>query len=75
MTETDKERGGGPSGERCSRCYYTELWSGVDEQPDPFFCRRYPPSDPCDDKMGGNLPPTVSPDSWCGEFKPKVQAP
>jgi hypothetical protein len=64
----------GPSGEQCRGCYFAEPWEDESNQPDPYHCRRFPPSDPCEDGMGGHLPPTVAPDEWCGEFKPKPGA-
>lgn len=64
----------GPSGEACPRCYFAELWTDPDDGPDPYFCRRYPPSVPEDDGQGGPMPPTVSATTWCGEFKPKPES-
>lgn len=68
----------GPSGERCADCYYAEAWSGEDEQPDPYLCHRYPPTETIDDDdtMGDSkMPITVTPGSWCGEFRKREVKP
>jgi hypothetical protein len=59
----------GPSGEACRTCYFAELWTDETEE-DPYFCRRYPPSaDPGPSNGKAPIPITVSPRSWCGEWK------
>lgn len=60
----------GPSGERCADCYFGEVWNS-DEEDDPLFCRRFPPSDLRVNVREAPFPITVGEDSWCGEFKRK----
>lgn len=62
----------GPAGERCDSCYFSDEW-GCDEDPDPYHCHRFPPSDYVVDVDGTRImmPVRVSAGSWCGEFKPK----
>jgi hypothetical protein len=66
----------GPSGERCADCYYSAAWSGEDEQPDPYHCYRYPPTETIDDDTigDGKMPITVTPTMWCGEFRKREAA-
>lgn len=52
---------------RCGDCRHWLRWS--DKGAPPIgTCKRFPPT-PFPD--GGQAVPHVSPDDWCGEFKPK----
>ncbi len=64
---------GGPSGEQCRHCYFAVKWEDEDVQEDPYLCHRYPPTETIEGE-DGNMPITVRPTTWCGEFKRRAEA-
>jgi len=63
----------GPNGQRCAVCFYSQLWVlQEDEVQDPYFCRRYPPTVDLKERFNdARIHITVSPTTWCGEWKAK----
>jgi hypothetical protein len=63
----------GPAGERCADCYYAQLYWDEDKE-DPYLCRRYPPNMPAPkgDYKETPMPPVVSSNGWCGEYRVRV---